>query len=298
MTLRTIQFLLLGFLTVQAAAQDRFADVKIESERIADGIFMLTGQGGNIGVVVGDGATFIIDDQFAPLAERIQAAIAKLSDNPVGFVVNTHWHGDHIGGNEHFGNAGSVIVAHDNVRNRMSVESFNSFSNTNRPPAPPAARPVVTFADDITLHLNGKTIQVRHIASAHTDGDAAVFFVEDNVLHAGDLVFHRRYPFIDINSGGSIDGFIAASTELIGWIDADTKIIPGHGPLANRDDLRAIRDFLTTTRDAIVAMIADGKTLEQVVAAKPTARYDATMNPLGGEPDRWVAALYKALSAR
>ena len=298
MNLRTIQFLLLGLLVAPAAAQDRFADVKIESERVANGIFMLTGQGGNIGAVVGDDATFIIDDQFAPLAERIQAEIARLSDNPVGFVVNTHWHGDHIGGNEHFGNAGSIIVAHDNVRKRMSVESFNAFNNTNRPPAPPAARPVVTFAEDITLHLNGKTIQVRHIASAHTDGDAAVFFVEDNVLHAGDLMFNGRYPFIDTNSGGSIDGFIAASTKMLGWVDAETKIIPGHGPLANRDDLRTVRDFLATMRDAIAAMIADGKSVEEVVAAKPTARYDAAMNPLGGEPDRWVAAVYKALAAR
>ena len=294
---RRATVLAMGLATLQASAQDRFADVTVESQPVADGIFMLTGSGGNIGVMVGDDATFVVDDQFAELAGRIEAAITKLSDVPIGFILNTHWHGDHTGGNEYFANSGAVVVAHENVRKRMSVESFNKLRNTTTPAAPDAARPVVTFSSDITLHLNGKTVEVKHLSAAHTDGDAAVLFVDDNILHAGDLLFNGLYPYIDTSSGGSINGLIAAATDMLDWVDADTKIIPGHGPLANRDDLRAYRDFLTTMRDAIGAMIEQGNTVEEVLAARPTADYDASLNRVGFfTPEQWVTLVYNDLS--
>ncbi|WP_405220373.1 MBL fold metallo-hydrolase [Lentisalinibacter sediminis] len=278
-------------------AQDDMADVEIGVRDLGDGLYMLTGRGGNMGLSVGEDATFLIDDQFAPLTPKIKAAIAGLTEDAVKFVFNTHWHFDHVGGNENFGETGAVIVAHDNVRERMSEDQFLEAFNREVPASPPEALPVVTFNDKVTLHLNGETIRAFHTPHAHTDGDSIIYFDGANVFHMGDTFFHKMYPFIDGSSGGSVDGVIEAANAVLAMADEDTVIIPGHGPIATRDDLRAYRDMLATVRDSINAMIADGMSLEQVQAADPTADFDAVHNEMGMfEPAQWVGLLYGLLA--
>lgn len=243
-----------------AHAQDQdFSKIVVEAQQLADGVYMLTGSGGNIGASVGEDGVIIIDDQFAPLTQKIQEALAKLSPKPVRFVVNTHWHPDHTGGNENFGKVGSVIVAHDNVRRRMSVKSFNQFFNRETLASPKDALPIVTFEKDVTLHYNGEELHVFHIDNAHTDGDGLIMFRKANVLHMGDTFFNGMYPFIDASSGGSIDGMIAAADLVLGMVNEDTRIIPGHGPLASSKDLKAFRGMLATLRDRIANLIREGK---------------------------------------
>ncbi|HZX24710.1 MAG TPA: MBL fold metallo-hydrolase [Woeseiaceae bacterium] len=278
-------------------AQDDMADVEIGVTDLGDGLYLLTGRGGNMGLSVGEDATFLIDDQFAPLTPKIRAAIAELTDQPVKFVFNTHWHFDHVGGNENFGETGSVIVAHDNVRERMSKDQFLEAFNREVPASPPEALPVVTFNDRVTFHLNGETIRAFHTPHAHTDGDSVIHFDGANVFHMGDTFFHKMYPFIDASSGGSVNGVIEAANAVLAMADEESVIIPGHGPIAGRDDLRAYRDMLATVRDSINAMIADGMSLEQVQAANPTADFDAMHNEMGMfEPAQWVGLMYGLLA--
>jgi len=258
-----------------ALAQQDFSKVEIKATQLGPTTWMLTGAGGNLGVSAGDDATFLIDDQYAPLTERITAAIAKISPKPVKFVVNTHWHGDHTGGNENLGKAGVVIVAHDSVRKRMSTDQFIELFKMKEPASPHVALPVVTFADAVTFHLNGDEIQVMHVAPAHTDGDAIVYFSKSNVIHMGDTYFAGMYPFIDTSTGGRIDGMVAACDKALALGADDTKIIPGHGPLSNKVELKAWRDMLAAISTRIHKMVADGKKLEDIVAANPTADFDS-----------------------
>ncbi len=292
------KWVLLGLLfSTELAFAQRFDGVVIESKVVAENLYMLTGAGGNIGLVTGSDRTFVIDDQFAELAPRIRAKIAELTHRPADFVLNTHWHGDHTGGNEAFGEAGAVLVAHDNVRSRMSSEQFNTLAGRAIPASPAAALPVITFSETATFHVAGKTLKVTHLHAAHTDGDAVVYFVEDNVLHTGDLFFNQMYPYIDVAAGGSIRGMARAAGEMLAMVDDETQIIPGHGPLATRDDLRAFRDFLTTIADGIDALIAEGRTLEQVIEAEPTKDFDERFNAKGFfKPADWVRLVYSDLT--
>lgn len=274
-----------------AQGQD-YSKVVIETHKLAEGIYMLTGAGGNIGVSAGEDGVAIIDDQFAPLTPKIEEALAKLSAKPARFVINTHWHGDHTGGNENFGKAGAVIVAHDNVRKRMGEKHFSQFFNRETPPSPKDALPVLTFAEDVTLHFNGETLHVFHVDNAHTDGDGLIYFRNANVLHMGDTFFSGMYPFIDAGSGGGIDGAIAAADKVLGMVGAETKIIPGHGPLATRADLEKYRAMLATLRERVTKLIRDGKTLEQAMAEKPTADLDATWAKGFFKPDQIVQMVY------
>jgi glyoxylase-like metal-dependent hydrolase (beta-lactamase superfamily II) len=258
MTMRA-QFSLLAIFALLAAtayAQDAsFDDVRIETVPVAPGVAMLVGRGGNIGVSTGADGVFLIDDQFAPLTPKILAAVAKLSEAPVRFLLNTHWHGDHTGGNENVAGQGAVLVAHDHVRERMSREQVMKALDRTVPASPPAALPVVTFGADLTLHWNGDAIHAIHVPNAHTDGDAIVHFTRANVLHMGDTYFAGRFPFIDVDSGGSIDGVIAAVDRGLALADAATKIIPGHGALSNRAELAAYRAMLATVRERVQAAI-------------------------------------------
>ena len=271
-----------------ALAQDPMQDVTIEATYVNENIYMLTGQGGNIGLSVGTDGPFIIDDQFAPLTEKIKIAIAAVTEGDVRFVLNTHWHFDHTGGNENFGEAGALIVAHENVRKRMTTEQFLEAFDMRIPPSPKVALPVITFTDAATFYWNGETIRALHVEDAHTDGDAIIHFESANVFHMGDTFFNGIYPFIDAGSGGSIHGVIAAVDRVLEMTTIGTKIIPGHGPLADPDDLRTYRAMLVTVRDRLQTMIADGKTDEQIVAAKPTADLDADWGGGSFEPDQWV----------
>jgi glyoxylase-like metal-dependent hydrolase (beta-lactamase superfamily II) len=278
------------------AAQQNFDNVKIEAIPVADGIFMLTGSGGNIGLSVGDDAAFVIDDQYAPLTEKIKAAIAEKTDQPVRFVINTHWHSDHTGGNEKMGQGGAIIVAHENVRKRMSSEQFLAAFDTHVPAAPAIALPVVTFADSVTFHWNGDDIHVFHVAPGHTDGDSIIHFQKANVIHMGDTLFNGFYPFIDVSSGGNIDGMIAAEERVLALADDKTKIIPGHGPLADKTQLRANHDMLVTARDRIHKLVAAGKSRDEVVAAHPTADLDEEWGDGFLKPDVWVGIVYDGMT--
>ncbi|MEM7764245.1 MAG: MBL fold metallo-hydrolase [Pseudomonadota bacterium] len=280
------------------AAPDPMADVKIEAIDVRDGIYMLSGRGGNIGLATGPEATFIVDDQFAPLTERIIAAIAELTDRPVDYVLNTHWHFDHTGGNENLGKQGALIIAHDNVRTRMAAGQYVKAFDMQIEPAPRVALPVVTFDNTLTLHVNDATIRGIHVHHAHTDGDTLVHFVESNVMHLGDTYFNGLYPFIDLESGGSVNGMIQSADKVLGMIDGETLIIPGHGPLSNAKELAAYRDTLVGIRDAVASMMAEGKTLDVIVAAKPSAPFDATANRFGFlTPDQFVTTVYRSLQA-
>ena len=245
---------------------------------------------------MGVDAAFLIDDQYAPLTPKVKAAVAALTSKPVRFVLNTHWHLDHTGGNKDLGESGTLIVAHENVRKRMTTEQFLEAFGMKVPPADPAALPVVTFNDTVTFHLNGEEIYAFHVPPAHTDGDCIVQFRKANVLHGGDTFFNGMYPFIDLSSGGSVDGMIAAADRMLALAGEGTKIIPGHGPLGTKADLKAYRDMLATSRDRVAALVKAGKTLEQVMAAKPLADLDAKWGQGFLKADPFVSILYKDLS--
>lgn len=292
---RTLALTLAFAFALPAAAQQDFSKVEIKTTKLNDTTYMLVGAGGNLGLSVGPDAVFLIDDQYAPMTPKITAAIKAITDKPVKFVVNTHWHGDHTGGNENFGKAGAIIVAHDNVRKRMSTEQVLAFFNMKVPPSPKEALPVITFGVDTTFHLNGDEIHVFHVPNAHTDGDAIVFFRKGNIVHMGDLYFNGLYPFIDSASGGKIDGVVAAADRVLALSDDKTVIIPGHGPLSNKAELKAYRDMLATVAGRVKAQIAAGKKLEDIIAAKPTADYDAKWGGGFIKPDKWVELVVRNL---
>jgi glyoxylase-like metal-dependent hydrolase (beta-lactamase superfamily II) len=280
------------------SAQAALDTVQIRTVQVSGNVYMLMGAGGNIGLSVGADAPFVVDDQFAPLTPRIIAAIAQLTDKPVRFVINTHWHGDHTGGNENFGKAGALIVAHENVRRRVNPGEFREVMGNTRQD-PPDALPVVTFNDRVTFYWNGETIHVMHLPAAHTDGDAVIHFMNANVLHMGDLFFNGSYPFVDVQSGGDVDGVVAAADMALSHVNPSTKIIPGHGPLATPADLRRYRDMVATVRDRVAALKAEGKTEDQVVAARPSAEFDAAWS--GGQAariERFVRAVYVSVGPR
>ncbi len=291
--------LVLLVLMTSGAAQAQMGDtskVEIKTQALAGSVSMMEGAGGNIGVSAGDDGVFVIDDEFAPLAPKIKAAIAKISPKPLRFIFNTHWHGDHTGGNEAMAAAGALIVAHDNVRKRMSAEQVLEVMGGKRvPPSPEKALPVVTFSDEVTFHLNGDEIHVYHVANAHTDGDSIVYFTKANVMHMGDTFFNGFYPLLDYSTGGGIDGYVAAQEKALSLVNAETKIIPGHGPVGDKAALQKSHDMLKQARDAVAKAAAGGRTLDQVVAAKPTAPWDAQWGGGMIKPELFVTMIYKTL---
>ncbi len=256
-----------------AQQQQDFSKVQIKVTKVSGNIYMLEGAGGNIAASIGEDGIVIVDDQFAPLAEKIQAALKdlKITDKPVRFVINTHYHGDHSGGNEPFSNAGSTVIAQDNVRKRL--ESGGTAGNggsikMETKPAPKAALPIITFEHDVTVHLNGEDIRALHFPSGHTDGDSIIFFPKNNVVHMGDDFVRYGFPFIDVASGGSVQGMIDAMEKASAQLPADVKVIPGHGALSNLDDVRAFTKMLRETSAVVQKAINDHKTLEQMKQQK------------------------------
>jgi glyoxylase-like metal-dependent hydrolase (beta-lactamase superfamily II) len=290
---RAIAALLCGIATA-VAAQDA-EEVTIDVTPLRGGLHLLVGQGGNIVASVGSDGAYIVDDQYAPLTDKIRAAVRALGERPLRFVINTHWHGDHTGGNENLGKAGALIVAHDNVRKRMSSEQFIAALQRQVPASPPAALPVITFTEEASLHFNGLTARIIHVPHAHTDGDALVWFEAANVLHMGDVWFNGLYPFIDTSSGGTIGGFLAAIDRGLALADADTQIVPGHGPLSNRTELERYKAMLVGFRDRIAGLKRAGKTLAEVQAAKPTAEFDEALGKAFIKPDQLVQFIYDTL---
>ncbi len=295
LTLRTRLSTLFAIAAIAAPGfAQNFDKAEIKTEKLSPTTYVMYGIGGNLGVSVGDDAVFVIDDQYAPMTPKIAAAIKALTDKPVQFVLNTHWHGDHTGGNENMAKAGSVLVAQENVRKRLSSEQFIQLFKSKVPASPKAALPVVTFTNDITFHLNGDEIFAFHVPKAHTDGDAVVYFKNSNVIHMGDTFFNGLYPFIDTSSGGSPDGVIAAADRVLALADDKTRIIPGHGPVSTKADLKAYRDMLATVNGRIKALIKDGKKLDDIQAAKPSAEFDEKWGKAFISPGRFIEMLVVA----
>jgi cyclase len=275
------------------AAQQDFSKVEIKAETLAPGVAVLFGAGGNIGVSFGPDGTVLIDDQFAPLTPKIQAAVAGLGATPIRFLINTHWHGDHSGGNENLGAAGALIFAHDNVRIRLA----NGRPAGERPiaPAQKGALPVVTYDQGLKLHLNGDEIRTIYTSGGHTDGDSIIVWKNANVVHMGDLFLNGGLPFIDLNSGGNVLNLLASVEKAIAMTNAQTKIIPGHGPMATQADLMAWRDMLKTVIGAVQAGVKAKKTLEQIKATKPATKWEVKGGFIGG--DAFTEAVYRNLVA-
>jgi glyoxylase-like metal-dependent hydrolase (beta-lactamase superfamily II) len=299
-TVRSLATVALGAAAVAATAahaQGRdWSQIEVKAAQVAPGIHMLQGAGGNIGVSAGPDGVFLVDDQYAPLTDKIKAAVAALDPRPVRFVLNTHWHGDHTGGNENLGKAGVLIVAHDNVRTRLAAGQVNELMGRTIEPAPGAALPVVTFSEAVTFHLNGEEIHAWHVPPAHTDGDAVVHFRKADVMHTGDLLFVGGYPVLDVPSGGTITGWIAVLDGLLERCKPGTKIIPGHGRLAAPDDLRAFRDMLATVRQRVLPLVRGGKSVEEVIAAKPLADLEERWGKGFVSADRFLGAVHMSLS--
>lgn len=273
---------------ISAAADE----VTIHTVPVAGTVFMLTGQGGNIGLFIGPDGTFLIDDQFAPLTERILAAIKAAGGTQPKFLINTHYHGDHTGGNENLGRSGSLIFSHDNVRERLVSGSSLAAFKMQSPPAAPEGLPVVTFGDDLSFHLNGETVHAIHVPHAHTDGDSIIHFQAANVIHAGDIFFNGFYPFIDVDHGGSLKGMIQAVERILVLADDQTKIIPGHGPLADKAQLTQYRQMLEVAYERLKTLRATGKTVAEAVAAKPLADLEPTWGGGLFSGDRWIELIY------
>lgn len=245
--------------------------VPVTTTDLGDGLYMLQGRGGNVGVLAGDDGVFVIDSQYADMAPGILSAINEIAGEKPRYLVNTHWHGDHTGGNEIIGETGATIIAHNGVRDRVTVDVTRDFfgRETTTPAAPEAAWPVITFNDQMTLYLNGQTVRLIHAPDAHTDGDTFIYFEEANVLHTGDLMFNGMFPFVDITSGGSFSGFAAASQAMANTINDETRIIPGHGALASKADIAATLDMLDGVINAVQAEIDAGKDIDAVLEAAP-----------------------------
>lgn len=278
------------------AQQPDFSKVEIKIETLAPGVAVLFGAGGNIGLSYGEDGNVLVDDQYAPLTDKILAAVKSVDPDPVKFVLNTHWHRDHSGGNENLGKAGAVIVAHDNVRRRMSVDQFSKLFGST-PASPKVALPVVTFGEGVTLHLNGDELQVVHVRNAHTDGDSLVYWRKAKVMHMGDVFFHKvSLPFIDLESGGSIDGEIAAVRKALEIAAPDARIVPGHGPVATRAELETYLAMLVDVRGKVAAAIAAGRTLEAIKADNPAKPYEIPNGFISA--DSFVETVFTSLSAK
>lgn len=285
-------------LAVDAQAQQDFSKVEVTSAPLATNLHVLFGSGGNMALLTGPDGAVLVDDQYAPLSPKIRAAIALLTDQPVRFVINTHWHGDHTGGNESFGKTGSIIVAHRNTLKRLSTRQFVEFFKSEVPPSPKEALPVVTFEQGVDLHLNGEDIEAVHVPAAHTDTDVLLFFRKANVVHTGDTYMNAWYPFVDVSSGGSIDGYLEACRQVLARSDDKTQIIPGHGPMASRADYQAWCSMLGTMRERVWQALQRRQTLQQTLDAKLSAEFDSRFGGGFIKPDVFVTVLYSDLGRK
>jgi cyclase len=277
-----------------------WSKVQIKATKVSGNIYMLEGQGGNIAASVGEDGIVIVDDQFAPLADKIQAALKelKITDKPVRFVINTHYHGDHSGGNVPFANAGSTVIAQDNVRKRLEKGGAAGNGGSVKmdvKPAEKAALPIITFEHDVTVHLNGEDIRALHFPSGHTDGDSIIFFPKANVVHMGDDFVRYGFPFIDVTSGGSVQGMIDAMEKATSQLPADVKVIPGHGQLSNLDDVRAFTKMLKETSAVVQKALGEKKTLEQMKAEKILAPWEKWSGQFINS-DAFIETLYNSLT--
>jgi glyoxylase-like metal-dependent hydrolase (beta-lactamase superfamily II) len=286
--MRRPYLLALSLLAATSVFAQDFSGVEVKASKVAGSVYMLTGAGGNIGVSVGTDGVVLVDDQYAPLAPKIEAALKSITDQPIRFILNTHYHGDHTGGNEYFGKS-APIVAHENVRKRLV--SGVTRRGTVVPPAPAGALPVVTFNDTLTIHLNGEDVRAVHMPHGHTDGDSVIWFTRSNVVHMGDDFFNDRFPFIDTEHGGSVRGLIANVEKVLATVPDDAKIIPGHGALSDKAGLRRFLDTLRNTLATVERGVAAGRSLEQLKADKVLAQWDSWGQGFV-KNDMWIETLH------
>ena len=277
------------------ATPGQAVEEKIIPIPVTEQIYMIVGEGGNIGLFIGGDGTFLIDDQFAPLTEKIVAAIKSVGGDYPKFLINTHYHGDHTGGNEKLGQKGTLIFSHDNVRERLKTGSFIEAFNMKKAGISKEGLPVVTFSEDISFHLNGDTIRAIHVPHAHTDGDSFIYFEKANVIHAGDFFFNGFYPFIDVTHGGSLKGMIKAVDKVLSLADESTEIIAGHGPMGDKEQLTGYRQMLGTAYERLGKLKAEGKTANEAVDAKPLADLEATWGDGLFNSDRWIELIYSGV---
>lgn len=290
-----VVFLLLLAGAVHAQQPD-FSKVQIKATKVAGNVYVLEGAGGNIGVSAGEDGILIVDDQFAPLADKIRAALKTLNPGKLRFILNTHWHGDHTGGNVAFGPE-APIIAHDNVRKRLSTEQHSQIFKSTTPPSPKEALPVITFDQSLSVHFNGEEIRAIHFPQGHTDGDSVIFFTTSNVVHLGDDFFAGSFPFVDLDSGGSVEGLTRNIAELINKIPAGAKLIPGHGPVSTLDDLKSYHHMLVETTAIVRQKIAANKSLDQIKSEGLPAEW----KPWGTafiKTDMWLEIVYLSLTKK
>jgi glyoxylase-like metal-dependent hydrolase (beta-lactamase superfamily II) len=293
--------LALAVMTVSAEARPQappdYSKVEIKTTKITDHFYTLEGQGGTIGVLVGSDGVFMVDSEFAPLSDKIVAAVKQITDAPIRFLVDTHFHGDHTGGNENFAKMGVTIIARDELRKRLADGAPAVNGAAARPPVPPAALPMITYEGKMTIHMDDENVELNPIPRAHTDGDTMVGFPENNVIMTGDFYRSVGYPNIDRANGGTLNGMIDGLAYLVYHSGPDTKIIPGHGPIVAKERVRLTREMILALRDKVAALIQQGKSEQEVLAAHPTADYDAKV-PQGPETaDRFVSQLYQELKS-
>jgi glyoxylase-like metal-dependent hydrolase (beta-lactamase superfamily II) len=279
-----------------APAPPDFSKVEIKTTDLGDNVYMLEGQGGNITVAVAKDGVLMVDGQFAPLHDKIKAAIAAISSQPIKYLINTHYHGDHTGGNEPFAKDGVTVVSQINVKNRLAAGTTNGLTGVKTPPAPQGALPSKTYTNVSKIRLSGRVADLKHIANAHTDGDTYVWFKTANVLSTGDTFTNGRYPNIDFANGGNIKGMIAATDAYLKLANAKTRIVPGHGPLADKAVLTEYRTMLTTARDRMAKLVKEGKSEDDVVAAKPFADLDAKWAPTELASKNFIRVVYHSLA--
>lgn len=279
-----------------ASAQQDFSKVEVKATKVAGNVYMLQGAGGNIGVSVGADGILIVDDQFAPLADKIKAALKTLGEGKLKFVLNTHWHGDHTGGNVAFGPE-APIIAHDNVRKRLATEQKSEFFKHTVPASPKDALPVITFGQSLTVHFNGEEIRVIHFPKGHTDGDSVIFFTGSNVVHMGDDFFGGTFPFVDLESGGSVEGLTENIAAILGKLPPGVKLIPGHGPISTPDDLKLYHRMLVETSAVVREKMKAGKTVAQIKAEGLPEEWNSWGKGFI-KTDVWIEIIHRSLSMK
>jgi len=291
--MRSLLFLALIIASGSAAAQNN--KIEISTFQLSDSVYMLMGAGGNVGISTGKDGLYIIDGGLKQATDPLLKAIRKISDKPIRFVFNTHYHGDHTGSNEFLGGTDSVIIAHENIYKRLSTEQVSIFMNSTTPPFAKPALPAVTFNDQLSMVFNGETATAYYVANGHTDGDAIIHFPRSNVIHMGDMFFNGRYPYVDLDAGGSLQGMVVAADLALTLANDSTRIIPGHGPLAVTEDLKSYRDFLLEASTRVQVLIDQGMNLEQIITANPTEDWDEELGKIWITPPQFVTFVYNSL---
>ena len=302
--LKTYSFLLMlgTFITLLSLSNLDIAyssHLKINTTKLIDNMYAIHGSGGNVILSIGNDGVILIDDQYAPVTEKLKSVIANLTEKPIKFVINTHLHPDHVGGNEKLGEEGAIIVSHDNVRKRLSSDQFFEFINQTIPAMSVKGLPIITFSENMTFYQNDGEIKITHLDNGHTDGDSAVYFTNNNVIHVGDDFSDRSYPFMDLSSGGSVDGLISSLKKILLMINKDTKVVGGHSGISNQTKVKDYLDMLIDVRDIINNMVKEGKSLNEIIQLKPTTKYDIIYHDHSFiKPKDFVTNIYMSLKER